>query len=391
MSPVKHFSQILEQTLRLAYDGGGFSSLPFDDRIPSLVSKILEKMNLAPEQPRFFFFDKDDATVFFLKKNCVVILVGKIGEGGFKTVKKGFLASENAREGIQLAVAIEMEPHDARISDEFTCSQEIQKRPIRGIAEVFETTLAEMPNGKYHRVYLHPFYNGGDLHNYVTRLKMHQLDSSKLERRNIQYQLIRALIALAKRGYIHRDLKQENVVLHHRPNGTTRVLVIDFGHMKNTQSPTFSDVAPCQGSIPYLPPEIAELAILWKCLPEGETKNQERRRVVTPKLDVWGIGSILLSIENKDLFLNIFCQKKNDKRNPVIVCIRESLDSEFPEPEDKDSVLHLIWLMLRRDPQERVPPNRELEERFCSSVLKELDHDANLSSRSEETPPTHSR
>ena len=86
---------------------------------------------------------------------------------------------------------------------------------------------------------------GGDLMMHLERLGTMNVDNSRM----IMYNLLVALGDMHARGFVHRDLKPDNIVFDHRG----QLKLIDFGLTHRVEAETVDSV---YGSIDYMAPEI---------------------------------------------------------------------------------------------------------------------------------------
>jgi serine/threonine protein kinase/protein-disulfide isomerase len=84
------------------------------------------------------------------------------------------------------------------------------------------------------------------------------------------------LAAAHARGYVHRDLKPENLFVLAKPEGATRVKLLDFGIVASQTQSRLTRVGMAMGTPHYMSPEQAMSA-----------------REVNPASDVWAMGVML--------------------------------------------------------------------------------------------------
>ena len=156
-------------------------------------------------------------------------------------------------------------------------------------------------------------------------------------------------------GYIHRDLKPQNILVTKQGRG----VVADFGTAcKKEDDPAKS----CYyGSPLFSAPELCAYS------------DSDRWKTIDDKSDVWSAGMILMhccfegkSSKNHPLLKGhsvpgtmkeIFEEIVNKPKNKAIY------ETNFPEPEDKNSLQHLVWWATRIDPEER-PTMTEFRNKF---------------------------
>jgi len=119
------------------------------------------------------------------------------------------------------------------------------------------------------RFLLMEYAKGGDLLDYINRNG--PLPEKKARR--IFKQLLRALHSLHQQGYVHRDVKPENVFLTEKH----RVRLGDFGFATRWRPSRLLEA--CVGTFPYTAPEVID-----------------QRPYVGPEVDVFSSGTVLLAM-----------------------------------------------------------------------------------------------
>jgi serine/threonine protein kinase len=153
-------------------------------------------------------------------------------------------------------------------------------------------------------------------------------------------QALEAIAAAHAAGMVHRDLKPANLFLHHRPDGSSLIKVLDFGIAKSanpfgeTGGHNLTSTKSMLGSPLYMSPEQLRSA-----------KNVDARA------DIWALGVILYEILTGtvpfngetlgELFISILEQPPipvSHKRpdvpqllsDAIMRCLQRSLDHRFP-------------------------------------------------------------
>lgn len=161
--------------------------------------------------------------------------------------------------------------------------------------------------------------------------------TTQLEKKFIASQLISTLKKLHKNGLLHRDLKSENCLI----NSDGNVIIADVGTLCYQDSAQRNDDSTTSW---YASPEYARV---WL-----DTKGKGPfLDVTTTKHDIWSLGCILYELYFLPPQIRLpWGRKKNHETFDKIVILK---DGWFPEPHLSDSIEHVIWEMLRIDPNLR--------------------------------------
>lgn len=172
-----------------------------------------------------------------------------LGRGGMGEV----LAAENTRTGRTVAIkvlhadakakhsAVERFKREARAagsinSDYVTQVLDVEEDATHGIVLVFELLEGESLIDRLKRTGPIPFE---ELYYIIEKVWMGLADAHRV-------------------GIIHRDLKPSNVFLEQRPDGTTRVKILDFGISKlpkEMEGETLTEMGQSLGTFSFMPPE----------------------------------------------------------------------------------------------------------------------------------------
>jgi serine/threonine protein kinase len=172
-----------------------------------------------------------------------------LGRGGMGEV----FAAENIRTGRPVAVkllrqdtkgkssAVARFRQEARAagsinSDHVTQVLDVEEDPEHGVVLVFELLEGESLIDRLKRTGPIPL---DELHPIIEQVWMGLADAHRA-------------------GIVHRDLKPSNVFLEHRPDGTTRVKILDFGISKvpkEVGGETLTEMGQSLGTFSFMPPE----------------------------------------------------------------------------------------------------------------------------------------
>lgn len=172
-----------------------------------------------------------------------------LGRGGMGEV----FAAENTRTGRYVAIkllhadaktkasSVERFRREARASgsinsDYVTQVLDVEDDPVYGIVLVFELLEGESLIDRLKRTGPIPFE---ELHPIIEQVWMGLADAHRV-------------------GIIHRDLKPSNVFLEQRPDGSTRVKILDFGISKlpkGMEGETLTEMGQSLGTFSFMPPE----------------------------------------------------------------------------------------------------------------------------------------
>ncbi len=145
-------------------------------------------------------------------------------------------------------------------------------------------------------------------------------------------QTVKAVAYMHRCGWIHRDLKPDNIFLTEK-NGTMEAHLGDFGYscLRTDVTQLNRDI----GSVPYAPPELAY-----------RTLTQQPFDLSCPeKMDVWSLGATFSKMVSTSF------KRKTET-------LRDIAQYQEPvEPKDPNSIQFVLWHMTRVDPSLR--PNMD--------------------------------
>lgn len=162
-------------------------------------------------------------------------ILSPIQEGSTATVYKALDSLTNKMVALK---KFNMECVDAlKLRKEFRSQQALSQHP--NVGKVIEYSM-----GPREAVAIMEYYSGGDLIDQITP------DVGMEKSRVVEYmlQVVDAVRFMHNQGYVHRDLKSENICID--SNGKCQV--IDFGMAQQVTQPVMVRLA---GTVPYLSPE----------------------------------------------------------------------------------------------------------------------------------------
>lgn len=197
-----------------------------------------------------------------------------------------------------------------------------------------------------------PFYNGGDLRYLANAYYDGNQSLSPQQINSIFRGILSGLSYIHKQGFIHRDIKLDNIFLAKRTNSAGQVEYIpyigDFGFTIRSDDPNRVDRI--AGSPEYLAPEILSFLQardkLQDINPEQEFDQPEKDiwlKKISTKVDDFAAGLML-----GYLVLGI---------TPKVWNLRYIVLSE-PTP---GTVQHVAWKLTRTDPEERISSEEALD------------------------------
>ncbi|KAF9042747.1 kinase-like protein [Hymenopellis radicata] len=223
------------------------------------------------------------------------VIVSEIGQGSFATVYKGY------HEETHVQVAIKTVRRD-NLSAKLFENLQSEIQILKALSHRHITKLTDIVRSEHHIYLIMEYCSGGDLTNYIKkRGRVETLEYIPSAGASPQYyphprtgglaeivvrsflrQLARALKFLRHRGYIHRDIKPQNLLLKPappeelakgHPMGVPILKVADFGFARSLPSAMMAETL-C-GSPLYMAPEIL-----------GYHKYDA-------KADLWSVGAVL--------------------------------------------------------------------------------------------------
>ncbi len=205
---------------------------------------------------------------------------------------------------------------------------------------------------QYNYFSVFPYYNQGELFDYIVKKKNKYLDEA--EGAMIFRDIVRAVVHIHKNNVAHLDISPENVMLHRMPNGKLKAILIDFGLARSFLSTSDKiKLSASVGKARYMSPEMYAVS---------------RTRTVDAKpCDIWTLGTTL--------FVMLFGVPMYEE--PIDSCATYKLmgtHRKFKEVlhawefKPSDLALDIIQKILVVNPNDRPKANEILDHKFFDLI-----------------------
>jgi hypothetical protein len=161
---------------------------------------------------------------------------------------------------------------------------------------------------------------------------------------------LKGIQSIHKKGYIHRDIKPQNALCGNRG----RAGISDIGEACKNELDNNAKRS-IVGTPYYIAPEIVRY--------NNPAVGSDQWKQIDTKADIWSLGVCLWHLLNKEKHPSISFLGTN----PVgaaykagsffLPQINTLYENKYPEPQDKDSLAHLIWQCTRVEPTARLDIN----------------------------------
>lgn len=197
------------------------------------------------------------------------VLLNKVGSGGFGDVWK---AEKRTALDVNYFALKFFRPKDDQINFENIRKELAVWKQLRGLGNII--SVIELDRFEDYVYVVSDFAEGGSLENWFKQNKKAESEAQAVE---IVTQILQGLENLHEKGFVHRDLKPDNLLIM---NG--KLCLADFGISREVK--THSRATGTAGTIEYMPPEAFE-------------KNPP----VSPQIDLWAVGVILQKLFTGEL------------------------------------------------------------------------------------------
>ena len=297
-----------------------------------------------------------------------------LGKGGFGTVYAGLRIKD------QLPVAIKMVSKARLVSvgdDLPAIPVEValmrQVADVPGVIKLLD--FFEMPDCFF--LVLERIPNCKDLFDYIS-------DAGRVSEptaRHIMSQIMDTILACHERGVIHRDIKDENILVDTK---TMKVKLIDFGSGSKLHDEIYTDF---DGTRVYAPPEwikfrryradgltVWSLGILLFDLVCGDIPFETDQQIKKAQLH-FGIGALAPSQECQDLIRR--CLEPNSSER---ICLNDMLNHPwFSEVDTTTTASKMPLQRTLSSPMDVVNSSNNVNEAPKNSLESEYDYESNAS------------
>ncbi|KAL6069519.1 CAMK/RAD53 protein kinase Cds1 [Balamuthia mandrillaris] len=265
-----------------------------------------------------------------------------LGKGATGEVK----LAQDRRDGKYYAVKVVdkrglTKEQQIRISREYSIMKHVQHPNLVRLVEVIENPVETC--------IVMDYASGGDLYTHIVSSERGRLTED--EARRIFVQIGEALLYMHNSGFVHRDVKPENILL----GLDGKALLGDMGYGTMWNNKTLTDTA-C-GSLFYASPEIVSVGGTYK----------------GPEVDVWSLGCVLYVMTTGTL---PFHEATPDETRRAIIRY------DFKRPYHLSPELcQLLTGMLDKDPKQRITMKEALQHVWVKGRKKELSRGAKAKSK----------
>ncbi len=197
-------------------------------------------------------------------------LLNQVGSGGFGDVWK---AEKRTVLDVNYFALKFFRPKDDRIDYDKIAKELGVWKQLKGLPHII--SVIELDRFDDYVYVVSDFADGGSLENW---LKDHDgKASSQAEAVKITLEILRGLENLHEKGFVHRDLRPDNILIM---NG--RFCLADFGVSREIK--THSKATGTAGTLEYMPPEAFE-----------------KSPSITPQTDIWAVGVMLQKLLTGEL------------------------------------------------------------------------------------------
>lgn len=264
------------------------------------------------------------------------VLLNKVGSGGFGDVWK---AEKRTALDVNYFALKFFRPKDDQINFDNIRKELAVWKQLKGLGNII--SVIELDRFEDYVYVVSDFADGGSLENW---LKENRQAASEAEAVEITLQILKGLENLHEKGFVHRDLKPDNILIM---NG--KLCLADFGISREVK--TYSKATGTAGTVEYMPPEAFE-----------------KKPPVTPQTDIWAVGVILQRLLTGELSFP-------QEMPALMLAILQ--DEPEPMPESVSPGLReIVKKALQKKREDRFQTSREMREalknptQFLDSLAK---------------------
>jgi hypothetical protein len=227
----------------------------------------------------------------------------------------------------------------ASVQGEFALTQALVSRGARHL--VTQVPVFKSKSGSHSLKGLEmPWYNLGDARTLISKSCFPLSNAEILNRYMVARQIAQGLEEINRFGWIHCDVKPDNVLLSSTPDGGIKASLGDLGCAMQINEPYYG----CVGTKPYFAPE------QWGSLKSGWK--------AAPGIDMWPYGLFLLQLLRgvseeriRRLLPSDFVNISSEARHQAYLRFREFLSTQLQQDSLVD---RLISCLLEEDPKVRL-------------------------------------
>jgi serine/threonine protein kinase len=266
-----------------------------------------------------------------------------IGRGASKTVRYSLEFPASPQDEETLVASCTLDYKAARTLS--MMQEKLGRSEIPGIVPILEaSSYTKRGIEKFHIIV--PYYPLGSLDQFIKQTRFQGFEEKAAKR------LLSGVCAFHKQGLVHRDIHMGNIFIAKDESASLG----DF----DLVAPISDALAAGQINLSIAPPELlqAKLAVERNVRLEG-LKNAFG---LSEKIDVWQMGILMASLYGIKIdFIDRISQLiKTEKFNSMTdeMKYKKTLGiiQKYPmnEPKEKDSLEHLVWEMMRPEPEKRI-------------------------------------
>jgi aurora kinase len=291
----------------------------------------------APTTKQYSFLDKEEN---------VILHMHSLSHGSFGWV---YAVTDSEKNVVCAVKMVECDPSEieTHLPQEIEIGMSVQHRHIC-------ETLGYEFTGNYYIIAM-DYVDAGDL---MDMCEEGAYDVPEEDKATIIGQLADALLHMHMRGYVHIDVKPENVLM----DDDDFVLLCDFG-LSRAYHPSDRRRGGPGGTTPYMAPEMHEGNI----------------GAISPAADAWSLGCVLLWMYVGDEML------RDVDRDSYNYILDRDYERELPNREVAD----LLHRMLMRDPTKRIDMIRIMQHPWITRAHARPLHICGNEASQQQQPPTH--